>query len=276
MSTHSLVFAPTPFAQAALVAHVAPRRLVVFVHGFGGDALKTWKGFTELEASDDFWSCADLIFFGYKSFRESAKAVADRFRRLLPEHFPIPHLSLAHSGGGDLRDDGNAQYEELFIVAHSLGGLVVRRALLDDFTEWKALLGLIPPRPPTLEANVRLFSPATAGFRPVHLLGALFESSATAALRTVLGYTANFADMQPGSELLTSTRRRTEAIAMTYPEAEAVRARILWANPEDVVINESYDTDLYSQSVDGRSHTNVCRPKADYDVPWRFVATGVL
>lgn len=274
MSSHTQVLTPTPFARAAFVAHAAPRRLVVFVHGFGGEAVGTWKGFADLDGKGEFWKHADLVFFGYDSYREGAKAVADRFRRELPDHFPRPHPNLAHSGDIHLRDDAGAIYDELFVVAHSLGGLVVRRALLDDFVEWVG--GSKSALPTSLVARLRLFSPATAGFRPVGTLGALFASEAIPLMRALLAYRANFTDMQPGSEFLTSTRRRTEQIANTHPEAAAVRARIVWANPENVVISESYDTDLYSQSVDGRSHTAVCKPALDYLVPWQFVATGKL
>jgi hypothetical protein len=57
---------------------------------------------------------------------------------------------------------------------------------------------------------------------------------------------------------------------------QALRARIAWANPEDVVIPERYDTDFVDETVHGTTHSSVCKPSARNEAPWRFVETGTV
>lgn len=272
--THSLVLQPTTFAKAALVSHQQPKRLIVFVHGFWGDAFNSWTGITEFDASNEFWRDADLIFFGYGSFKESIKGVADRFRRQLGEHYPVPHPDLYRNAGGELRDGSEAVYSELYIAAHSLGAVVVRRAALDDLVEWDAEgAGFSPPV--TLEAQIRLFSPASAGFRPANLLGLIRATAIWPAIEMILRLSSSYADLRPDSAFLSSTRRRTEQLS-EHPYGSALRARMLWANPENIVIAECYDSDVYSQSVDGRTHVDVVKPSSTYSTPWSFIESGRL
>jgi hypothetical protein len=84
-----------------------------------------------------------------------------------------------------------------------------------------------------------------------------------------------FADLQPQSKILEATRRRTEKLVNDdQEEYGALRARIVWANPDDVVVTERYDTDHPDDSIDGTSHSSVCKPNEGYPLPWEFVETG--
>jgi hypothetical protein len=77
--------------------------------------------------------------------------------------------------------------------------------------------------------------------------------------------------------MLLATRARTESLVhIEGQHVEALRARVVWANPDNVVNTERYDTDHVDDAVDGRSHANVCKPDLRYAVPRTFVQRGAI
>lgn len=97
---------------------------IVFVHGFSGNAEETWKDLTaqlKLRHEIDGW---DLIGVGYPtSLRIDVPYVwaADPGLDLLAKH-----LVTALSTGA------LANYRQIALVAHSMGGLICQRAILDS------------------------------------------------------------------------------------------------------------------------------------------------
>lgn len=215
-----------------------------------------------------------MLFVGYDSTRENITGVADSLRHNLPRFYPSPLVDAMIVSEEPARDDIYAPYQELIIIGHSLGGLIVRRALADCAQLW-----LNEPkhahsqRPSILDAKVRLFSPASAGFRAAGLLGTVKASGIWPALEMYLRRSSAFTDLQPGSSTLSDTRNRTQLLA-TQPGLEALRAELLWANPDDVVLPERYDTDAYWDSISGQTHRSVCKPNTNYPAPWLFARAG--
>jgi alpha-beta hydrolase superfamily lysophospholipase len=168
-------------------------------------------------------------------------------------------------------------YDEVYLVGHSLGGLVIRRALADVAQAWneERELDKDAPRPRLLDARVRLFSPASAGFQPKGRLALLKALGMWSTVDLVLSQSAAYHDLQPGSQLLESTRKRTEALVKNDKVSfAALRAQIVWANPEHVVATERYDSDPVQASANDTTHLSVCKPHAQYRLPWIFVETG--
>ena len=252
-----------------------PRRLVVFVHGFRG-GVSSWQRFPDASEAGSWWAESDLLFIAYQSERENITGVSHRLRRLLPEFYPRLDPGFLTLDGAAVREPATDPYEELFLVGHSLGGVIVRRLLCDVAEGWLDALSVEPatPRPSLLDAEVRLFSPASAGFRPGGTLGLLSAGPLWYVLNMHLRRSSAFSDLQPSSMILAETRLRTEAILSSEhgSELSALRARILWANPDDVVLTERYRTDLVDDSADGTTHSTVCKPRHPaYTRPWRFV-----
>lgn len=272
-TTHTRVDIVHDLARVAYFSNSTPERLVVFMHGFNGGS-KSWRDFQEISEDDKWWISSDLLFLEYDSVNLGVQGVADSFRRHIREFFPYPSEECAILDGLPVREDISTPYQELILVGHSLGGLILRRALVDALQA--SLDGSVTLDPILLSAKLRLFSPASEGFRPSAALGMLQASTLWPIARMFLAKSPSFADLQPGSPLLVNTRNRTERFVLgnVAPGAEALRANILWASPDEVVITERYDSDFTQESVNGQNHSSICKPKPDYDLPRTFVRTG--
>lgn len=258
------------------LAHRDPRRLVVFVHGFRGKATKTWQEFENSGVNGDWWRESDLLFVAYNSTGESIESVAIWLRERLHDFYPQPPATLIEANGERVRDN-RGTYQELYLVGHSLGGVVIRRVLADAAQLWseRISLGETGSPPPPLNAVVRLFSPASAGFQAAGRLGMLHASLGWAGVEIFLRRSSAYSDLQPESVFLTSTRHRTEEFVKQDESAFAsLRAHIVWAGREDVVVSDRYETDHVPAAARGKNHRSVCKPSARYTLPWHFVENG--
>ena len=266
---------PHDLAQHALVSLQPARRLIVFIHGWRGDATETWGEFVDPPA-EDWWDEADLLFVQYDSTAETVLATADRVRERFRDFYPTPSELMVVCEGYAVREDWQRPYDELVLVGHSLGGLVARRVVVDALDEWKSEGYAPDKRAGILDARLRLFSPASGGFLPRGILGALNAAPLWWVVEMFLRRGGAYLDMQPGSETLRTTQAYTEAYGVGDPNASALAASLLWANPEKVVATVRYATDARTRTADGTDHRSVCKPTDEYDLPYRFVRTGQL
>lgn len=271
MDTHVDSIFEHDLVRHALVSRRPATRLVIFVHGWRGDATSSWGGFYT-PPNDDWWQDADLVFVQYDSTAETVTATSDRIRRQIGDFFPVPYKRMLVDEEGPVRADFDSPYDELVLVGHSLGGLVLRRALVDSMHEWRASGYRAGQRPVILEAALRLFSPASAGFQPRGLLGA-FKSAPLWWIAEMFLTSGAYPDLQRGSVLIKQTQDWTEAYGGDG-RASALAASILWANPERVVITDRYETDARTQTADKTTHSSVCKPSDKYTLPYRFVQKG--
>ena len=276
LQSHSPRGLSDPAGWVFAPSSVQPERLVVFVHGFRGEALGTWQSFPVSGHRSPWWQAADLLFVGYKSQSDSIKGVADSLRDNLPRFYPRPPSDQLVANGVAIREIVAADYRELILVGHSLGGVVIRRALLDVAHRWVTRLETEPgtQRPSMLDAKVRLFSPASAGFRPGGWVGLLKETGVWRIAEPYLRRSTAYTDLQPGSDLLIETRARTEDYVRRDKRAfAALRVEILWARPDKIVLEDRYDDDYPDDSVSA-THSSVCKPRDGFAAPWSFVETG--
>jgi pimeloyl-ACP methyl ester carboxylesterase len=90
-------------------------RLIVFVHGFGGHYQKTWGDLPDYLGDDPRFLAADIYLFGFRTglfryFAAPLDALGQRLRTVL----------LVEQWG---------QYGSITVIAHSMGGLVVKEAV---------------------------------------------------------------------------------------------------------------------------------------------------
>lgn len=280
--SHSLCELDDPDRWAFFVSHsdATVKRLVVFIHGFRGEAVGTWMDFPMIDGHHPdhaWWAEADLLFIGYDSTREEITGIANRIRKYLPKFYPLPFAPIMKICGVPARVDIATPYSELYLVGHSLGGVIARRVLCDVAQEWVDSGLSADKRSPILDARTRFFSPASSGFQPSGWLGlahatGLWETAIELFLRRSPCYSA----LKPSSLVLREIHSRTvELLRAGGTELSALRAHILWANPDGVVITERYATDHVDSSFDDKSHLSICKPQDQiYDHPWLFVETG--
>jgi alpha-beta hydrolase superfamily lysophospholipase len=249
------------------------RRLVVFMHGFGGNCVSTWKHFENAHKMDPWWMDADLLFLGYTSTKRDPQGVAYALKNLLPQVYPqLPASWVARAGRSV---NGEAQYEELYLVGHSLGGVIVRRAIATATEEWEK--GDLAELPRWLaDARLRLFAPATGGFDPARSLGALRAALPTWAAIAIKSQSRALQDLwDPESELLSGTHAETVRLADSHPSIAALVSVTLWADDDAVVRRLDYGDDVHHWQP-GVSHKKVCKPNETNRHPLQLVATGAI
>ncbi|MBB1382463.1 hypothetical protein H5071_10995, partial [Shewanella sp. SR41-2] len=140
--------------------------LIVFIHGLKG-GLETWSyddntSFPELlKSQTDFISDFDIACFDYfTTFTETYGKAKGIFRKLFTsfntkeKNLPIEELSELLKTEIDLTD-----YENIILIAHSMGGLVAKSCILKQLEEKhvsniRGLISLAVPHSGALTANI--------------------------------------------------------------------------------------------------------------------------
>jgi pimeloyl-ACP methyl ester carboxylesterase len=271
-----------PGSYGLLASGEAIDRAVIFVHGFLGNSNSTWLSFQELIGDYEWWDRADVYFFQYESFRRSISRSADQFLGFLDsvwspaDGFPVvpedplpPWLAETVS---EIRITVPTTYSELLLVGHSLGGVVLRKAVLD-----KAKLASGSPRHAILEGALRLFSPALLGARPAGLRSFILQQGGFGRwAQAILKTSPSYNELTTNLTLLDTIQRGTERRARDAPAPHAFAADVLWADDEEVVSDGEYDCDRNRGRMKGKTHTSVCKPSPTYIEPLGFVENGHL
>ena len=132
-------------------------RAVLFVHGFSGDQQDTWGLFPTLIGTDTTLNDWDIVSLGY------ATSLLPDIRGIWSADPDLPILAIHLNTRFDIAP--LAQYRSLAIVAHSMGGLVVQRALLDNpklVARVKHLVAVRNPERRPAESRPARFPEATA------------------------------------------------------------------------------------------------------------------
>ncbi len=210
---HSRVEIPNPGERLNWVLYASRSqavRLVVFVHGFAGKPVSSWYRFPDSGRASEWWRASDMLFVGYESWKERPGETAAWLRDRLNDFYPELPAELLRKRDAMIRVPSGKRYDELLLVGHSLGGFVVRLALYQQARIWLFEERDNDPaaaRPPLLDAQVRLFSPASAGFDPAGLLGMLAVSGCLLSVGNVaLHRSPAFTTLKKGSDLLISAR----------------------------------------------------------------------
>ena len=103
--------------------------LVVFAHGFTGDAVETWDGFTELVRTNPDLGPYDFVFWGYPSALKLTYAVTKYFWE------DDPQIETIGRGLRTLLNNLPGVYEKLVLVGHSMGGLVIQAFILEEIAK---------------------------------------------------------------------------------------------------------------------------------------------
>jgi pimeloyl-ACP methyl ester carboxylesterase len=244
------------------------RTLLVFVHGFRGKATETWTDFPALLPEQPRFSGFDILYYGYDGERATSDASGNLFSDVLDGLFSDP-LGLAPAAlRNRLARPPSFGYDRCILVAHSLGAVVSRRALLTAEQRGK---------PWVSRCHLVLFAPAHLGSPGPEQLAA-----ATSALPSFFSLLAQFrafntpplTDLKIDSvtlkNLLQESRDSLAAARSAAPQAKPphlVAARVVWAEQDPIVVNARFLEDPPGTPMAGRNHIDVCKPTRTFPIP---------
>jgi pimeloyl-ACP methyl ester carboxylesterase len=231
-------------------------RAVVFIHGFGGHSLSTWSEFNNLLPLEREADGVDLFFYGYNSLRADVRASAGIFCQFLDGLMTNPSGALNPLIiSSDLQRPPNFQYREIIVVAHSLGAVVARQALVDACESTKSW---------TSRIRLILFAPAHCGARAVKLASMLSTGSFWLSFVASLGRfnAPSLTDLEPDSKFLQELARKTSDL--TAKGHHRLRPElVVHAELENIVETIGFAGDPPArETLAGMDHMAVCKPRS--------------
>jgi hypothetical protein len=255
---------------------------VIFVHGFAGDAVKTWLNFQGLADAYPqqypWWAAADMFFYSYDSIRTPIR----RNARLLGNF--VEAVWQRTWWGSD--PSQNPQYKDLIFAGHSEGGVIIRRLILDRYQNIKQSVKLANPSLDEnalkatiatalnndfiLAASLRLFAPACMGINFSATYGFITEFSALVKAITTTSIAKN--ELLHTSPVLAVLRAGTEQAYAESPQIRSLYTRPTFGVPDEVVYSDSYQGEepLWDKGYN-HPHVNVCKPTYLHLRPLEFV-----
>jgi pimeloyl-ACP methyl ester carboxylesterase len=262
-----------PNSVALLCRSPRPGTAVVFVHGWGGRGCGTWETFPQFAATMPETSDADLFFLEYPSLKSQVPFCAAQLRNFLVDlvRDPIdtivgPSLPVAAP-----RRSQDRRYRRFIIVAHSMGAVISRRALLD--LDQQAPGGLTDNE--LRRFQLLFFAPAHSGSAIPLLIGSglgldfLPGAKFVGSLARI--WFQSLRDLEEGSAFLHKLaddckqlrEERTERGASTHH----LRAVVYHAHNDHVVSQNDFDRDRPFRPVMNRNHRTICKPSEAYREP---------
>jgi hypothetical protein len=237
------------------------KRLVVFVHGFGGHPSTTWGDFPIVIGAEKSWARTDAIFYAYShaSKLDSIQNNTADFLRFLQLVYPT--LRVLHDSDGELV----RTYDELILVGHSEGGVLIREAVS------KVVSAPLHRLKSIVNSRLSLFAPAHFGFSPVGITGALLTLGLIGAIKRFAVALSPAATEMEEKVYLEGLR---DIIKFQYgadPSIKALSAHVLYGRDEKTVVRMYMPQDCCHDPEPERDHTGICKPTFAYLRPLQIV-----
>ena len=286
---HHLVAIPGHRGSFAMLADSpSAETAVIFVHGFAGDAAKTWLEFQSLidvYASEyDWWRNYDAFFYQYSSISKPLAVNADEFLTFSSKIFPELHAAILH---GIREESSSLPYKNVILVGHSEGAVVIRRALAEAYKMMREVVSDMPKTGdlaaidlfcdanPMFVATTILYGPAYFGFSGAGWLQVLLRLPKLSGIfDCVLNLSVAYVELQKDSPLLHQLKDETEDIAEAYPYLEAFRAFPIFGVKDRIVYIGEYKRDHPAKLVPEHNHISICKPGLKYRDPLKDVYYG--
>ncbi|HMP72082.1 MAG TPA: hypothetical protein PKE55_02355 [Kiritimatiellia bacterium] len=237
------------------------RKAILFIHGYSGDALKTWTDFPDLLRQNPKFAGHDLYFYGYDGLRAPIGASASIFRQFLEKLFGNTEGVLNANLPPTFQREAGFQYDDFLIVAHSLGAVVARRVLVDATKKnlsWVHRTRLVLYAPAHMGARIgQLALEAVSSFS---FLG--WFSGAARIVSPLID------ELNPEkSDLLAKLQQATLDLCSEGQNVHLIARKVVWAERENVVSNQDFGNDPLGHAIKGTTHTSVCKPNAGFRAP---------
>lgn len=230
------------------------RKLVLFVHGYGGDAVSTWADFDRLSIKRSEFSGCDILFYQYDGVQSELRASSNLFYDLLTWAFRYPAVSINQSLSQAAQRPVSFGYDRVILVCHSLGAVIARFALLRATKEkqtWASKVKLVLFAPAHKGARIAELALETAGhFRFLALFAGLVK------IKSPL-----IKQLAQGSDELVELETETVEELSGGANRHLVADKVCIAEREHIVFNDKFGMDPEGEAVRHTTHTTVCKPR---------------
>lgn len=236
---------------------------IVFVHGFMGDKLTTWDKMHELLLLEPAVAKSDVVFYGYSSVQPQARASAGLLRQFLAS-LSLMSTSMVARLPPERRRLADNSYKKILVVAHSLGGAIARRAILDGHLQRDTW---------TQKVSLLLFAPAHCGAQLAELKKELAKTSKLVSWLSILVAPASQAvrDLEPDGRFITALKTETAAELAKSP-VDCLKARkVIFGQQDYVVVVDRFCGDPLETVWSGHNHNSVCKVSSQFTDPMREV-----
>jgi pimeloyl-ACP methyl ester carboxylesterase len=263
-----------PHSQA-LLARQRGLSCIIFVHGWGGSSGSTWEQFPEGLATMPETARSDVFLIEYPTRAHTVAFCASRFRQFLFDVVRNPAEKVVNPSlafGAPLRD-AKEQYDRILMVAHSMGAVVARRALLDSSERAAPAERLTDDE--LRRIRMLFFAPAHCGSRIALLLGSglgldnlpgakLLGAILTLWMRSVPDLEEESPTLKRLAEDAANEIRGRES---RNASTEHICARVYHAEDDRVVVQNDFFCDYPFKPVMDRNHRTICKPLKGYRTP---------
>lgn len=222
------------------MAQVCMKSLLLFIHGLGGCPQKTWGKFSQLIYEDnDLSDKFDCVFFKYKT-------------SVWP--WPLKYIArgqvLADALDTKIVYELN-QYKDIVIIAHSLGGLISKRYILDR-----------------IKFQDNMIVRKVVFFATPHL-----GSSLAGVVRKISIFNQHLKQLCRDSEFIGMINREWNALDTGQVE------KLNIIGSEDIIVSQQEGTNIYSGkycTVEGKDHCSIVKPTSADDLSFKIVKSFLL
>ena len=242
---------------------------IVFVHGFNGEAVGTWSLFERFLPQDPRCAGCDLVFFQYDSVYTNCAISASELHTLLTRLSTDRATLVDETLGSSGRPPRPVKYKRVLLIAHSMGAVVARKALLRMYRNrnkdlWAKTIILL------------LFAPAHLGAHVTHLVSLLgiipYVGQMLPFVRYKIPALTELGINERGQMSRSLEDMRTDTKEALERGAFYLRARkVIFGTADKVVVPGEYCDDENFDSVAGREHKDICKPTTDYLDPLNVV-----
>jgi pimeloyl-ACP methyl ester carboxylesterase len=241
---------------------------IIFVHGFGGETITTWNDFISQLPQRPKCAGCDLIFYGYDGKHTRSANSAIKLRDFLQKLFETPLGAINWSLPVEDARPEPFEYKRITLIAHSLGAIICRDALLQAYKmsyDWAPLTELV------------LFAPAHRGADIIGLLRQAYPIAWPVVMMLPLVQIFNrfvvLQDLEPGCLTLTTLRKETLEFLSNNTAPTLVARKVILAEYDNIVSPAKFiSQDPKSTQFNGKDHIRVCKP----DKTWERPVTVVL
>jgi triacylglycerol esterase/lipase EstA (alpha/beta hydrolase family) len=229
-------------------ARTPARTCLIFVHGYGGRATKTWGDFPDLAMENSAFAQVDMVFLGYESRSRTAAFNVGVIYQIVLQLAQQPATVLEQARGP--QRPGWSEYKKIILIGHSLGGALIRDVAMSAKTQGKAWAEKL---------QLALFAPAHMGASILDLAQMSFGILKWAPLPQAAAYLVNpvLRDLATGSDYLNTLL----TTARTIGKHCTTEARfVAHAAGDKIVVQNTFYLDPPLLPYDGQNHVSCCKP----------------